>query len=86
MKKFVLIILFFGTILLSSSLDAVHYGDEDWGGKNYAPYGTDSTGNAQAIFHEQEIIKTCFEAELTGEKIVRFFAYTVKPENFREYK
>lgn len=26
------------------STDAVHYGDEDWGGKNFAFYGTDSAG------------------------------------------
>ena len=68
------------------SSDAVHYGDEDWGGKNYAPYGTDSTGNAQAVSHEREIIRTCFEAELTKNKIARFFAYTVNPDDFREYK
>jgi len=73
-------------IALLISSDAVHYGDEDWGGKNYAPYGTDSTGNAQAVSHEREIIRICFEAELTEKKIARFFAYTVNPDNFREYK
>lgn len=30
------------------STDAVHYGDKEWGGKNYAPYGTDSAGYAKA--------------------------------------
>jgi AmmeMemoRadiSam system protein B len=73
-------------IALLISSDAVHYGDEEWGGKNYAPYGTDSTGNAQAVSHEREIIGTCFEGELTGEKIARFYAYTVNPGDFREYK
>ena len=72
------------TLLISS--DAVHYGDEEWGGKNYAPYGTDSAGNAQAVSYEHEIIRTCFEGELTGEKIARFFAYTVNPDSFRDYK
>jgi hypothetical protein len=71
-------------LLISS--DAVHYGDEEWGGNNYAPYGTDSTGNAQAVAHELEIIRTCFTGALTQEKIERFFSYTVKAENFREYK
>jgi AmmeMemoRadiSam system protein B len=73
-------------IALLISSDAVHYGDEKWGGKNYAQYGTDSTGNAQAVSHEQEIIKTCFEGELTEEKVARFFSYTVSPDDFREYK
>jgi AmmeMemoRadiSam system protein B len=73
-------------IALLISSDAVHYGDEDWGGKNYAPFGTDSAGNARAVSYEREIISTCFEGELTGEKIARFFAYTVNPDNFREYR
>jgi AmmeMemoRadiSam system protein B len=73
-------------IALLISSDAVHYGDEEWGGNNYAPYGVDSTGNAQALSHEMEIIKTCFDGELTQEKIARFFSYTVNPDDFREYK
>jgi MEMO1 family protein len=73
-------------IALLITSDAVHYGDEDWGGKNYAPFGTDSTGNAQAMSHEREIIRTCFEGNLTEEKAARFFAYTVEPGNFKEYK
>ena len=72
------------TLLISS--DAVHYGDEEWGGKNYAPYGTDSAGNAQAVSHEREIINTCFDGELTEEKIARFYGYTVDPDNFKEYR
>ena len=73
-------------IALLITSDAVHYGDEDWGGKNYAPFGTDSIGNSQAMTHEREIIRTCFEGSLTEEKIARFFTYTVDPLNFREYR
>jgi MEMO1 family protein len=73
-------------VALLITSDAVHYGDEEWGGKNYAPYGTDSTGNEQAVSHEREIISTCFEGELTNEKIARFYDYTVDPDNFREYR
>ena len=73
-------------IALLVSSDAVHYGDEEWGGKDYAPYGADSTGNARAVAHEWEIIDTCFTGELTEEKAARFFSYTVDPEDFREYE
>jgi len=73
-------------IALLITSDAVHYGDEDWGGKNYAPFGTDSVGNAQAMSHEREIIRTCFEGNLNEEKVARFFDYTVDSGNFREYK
>jgi len=73
-------------IALLITSDAVHYGDEDWGGNNYAPYGTDSAGNTKALAYEQEIIRTCFEGELTVDKISRFFTYTVNPENFKAYR
>jgi MEMO1 family protein len=66
--------------------DAVDYGDEDWGGKNYAPYGTDSTGYKQAMEHEHEILDNCFNGELTENKAERFFNYTVQDSDFREYK
>ena len=73
-------------VALISSSDAVHYGDEEWGGKNYAPYGTDSIGNTQAVKYELEIIKTCFNGELTLEKIAQFYSFTINPDDFREYK
>ena len=73
-------------IALIISSDAVHYGDEEWGGMNYARYGTDSAGNAQAVSHEREIIRSCFEGELSDEKIARFYDYTVDQDNFRKYK
>lgn len=73
-------------VALLITSDAVHYGDEDWGGANYAPFGSDSTGNARAVAHEREIIKTCFTGTLSEKKIARFYAYTVNPDNFRDYK
>lgn len=66
--------------------DAVHYGDEEWGGSNYAPFGCDSAGIAQAVALEHEIIDTCFTGELSNEKTNRFYEYTVQPDDFRQYK
>jgi AmmeMemoRadiSam system protein B len=68
------------------STDAVHYGDEDWGGKDYAPYGTDSLGYWMAVDHEKFIIRNCIEGELTEEKCRGFYSATVQETNFREYK
>ncbi|HKI88158.1 MAG TPA: AmmeMemoRadiSam system protein B [Draconibacterium sp.] len=68
------------------STDAVHYGDEEWGGQNYAPYGTDSAGYKQAMAHEHEILDNCFNSELSDEKAERFYHYTVQDSDFREYK
>ncbi len=66
--------------------DAVHYGNEEWGGKNYAPFGCDSLGYAKAVALENEIIDNCFSGELSDEKASRFFQYTVQDSDFREYK
>ena len=68
-------------ILISS--DAVHYGDEDWNGHNFVFFGADSKANAQAEAHDREIIHACFESELTGQKIARFYNYTTDSADFR---
>ena len=66
--------------------DAVHYGDEEWGGKNYALFGCDSAGNARAVEHEFEIIETSLEGTVSKEKIQKFCEFTVQESDYREYK
>lgn len=68
------------------SSDAVHYGDESWGGKNFAYYGTDSIGYQKAISHEKTIINNCLTENITTEKVRSFINYTTKAEDFKEYK
>lgn len=70
-------------IVISS--DAVHYGDEDWGGQNFAFYGADSSGYNKAVEHEYEIMNTCMKGEVTEDKIVRFTHYTVVANNYKDY-
>lgn len=67
------------------SNDAVHYGDEDWGGKNYATYGTDSAGYEAAVEHEWEIIRS-ITGELSPAKIRAFCNFTVEEADYTEYK
>ncbi len=67
------------------SNDCVHYGDEDWGGKNYAPYGADSAGYKQATNHDMTIISECLIDQIDPQKVKRFIQYTVKPDNYKEY-
>ncbi len=64
-------------IALISSTDAVHYGDEGWGGRNFALYGVDAEGYAKALLHEQRIMSDCFDGELQPDKIERFTRYTL---------
>src|SRR5205807_122432 len=73
-------------IALVSSTDAVHYGDEDWGGRNFARYGVDEEGRAKALAHEQQILDDCFDGKLRPERIERFTRYTLADHDHREYK
>ena len=66
--------------------DAVHYGNEDWGGIDRAYFGCDEQGNIKAREHESVIIDSCFKGNVVPEKIRLFSNYTLNPENFREYK
>lgn len=68
------------------STDAVHYGDQDWGGKNYAVYGTDSTGTADARKHELEIIHNCLTGPVLQTKAQQFTKYTVMDDDYTSYK
>ncbi len=68
------------------SNDAVHYGDEEWGGKNYATYGCDSAGYAKAVNLENEIITNSLLPVPDTANIHKFFNYTVQPGNWHEYQ
>jgi len=68
------------------STDAVHYGDEDWNNKNYAPYGTDTSGYLQAVSHEKEIMDRCFNGKLSVKMIQKFYNYTVQDSDYHEYR
>jgi len=71
---------------LVSSTDAVHYGDEGWGERNFAFYGADAEGYAKALAHEKRIMRDCFEGELRPDRIERFTRYTLDDHDHREYK
>jgi len=68
------------------SNDAIHYGDEGWGGSNLAPFGVDSLGNEKARQKDLKIIKQCLVGELNHGKMKTFNQYTIQTDNFKEYK
>jgi AmmeMemoRadiSam system protein B len=68
------------------SNDAIHYGDEGWGGENMAPFGVDSIGTEKARLLDLEIINNCLTNEIVEPKIQLFNKYTVKGDNYKEYK
>lgn len=71
-------------IIISS--DAVHYGDEEWRGNNYAPFGADSAGYRKTVSYEYEIINNCLTGEILPVKIKKFLSYTVDKNNYKDYK
>jgi AmmeMemoRadiSam system protein B len=73
-------------LALVSSTDAVHYGDQDWGDRNFAWFGADENGYTEALRHEGRIMSDCFAGELTPERIERFTRYTLADHDHREYK
>ncbi|MBN2367056.1 MAG: AmmeMemoRadiSam system protein B, partial [Calditrichaeota bacterium] len=70
---------------IAISNDCVHYGDEGWSGKNYAPFGSDTTGYRRATNYDMNIISECLIDQLEPQRIQRFFEYTLDSDDFREY-
>jgi len=68
------------------SNDAIHYGDEGWGGDNMAPMGVDESGTEMVRAKEMMIVDSCLVGEVTREKIKRFNEITVDENNYKEYK
>jgi AmmeMemoRadiSam system protein B len=66
--------------------DADHYGNEDWGGKDYAMYGCDEEGNAMARAHEREIIENCLKGKIDPENFRLFSYYTLDSADYHNYK
>lgn len=68
------------------STDAVHYGDQDWGGENYALYGCENDGYITAKYLESEIITNCLTGDIRTKKIKSFMGYTLKDGDYKSYK
>jgi AmmeMemoRadiSam system protein B len=67
------------------STDAVHYGDQGWGGQNFAYYGTACTSYTNAKGHEMEILHT-ISGYISEGMIHRFCNMTVEPNDYHQYK
>jgi len=67
------------------SSDAVHYGDMDWGGKNFAYYGTNCTSYVETKTHELEIMHS-IAGRITPAGIHKFTQFTVRDDDYRKYK
>jgi AmmeMemoRadiSam system protein B len=68
------------------SNDGDHYGDQDWGGSNLAPFGTDEAGYLKATQQDSSLIKKNLTGELTAEKLQNFCQRVWGENNLKEYK
>jgi len=68
------------------SNDAIHYGNDGWGGGDLAPFGVDEKGNNQAKQKDLDLISATLEGEVLEGKIKHFNLETVQPDDFMQYK
>jgi AmmeMemoRadiSam system protein B len=54
------------------SADCVHYGDEDWGGRNYAPFGVGEQGLRKGIAQDLDVINSSLTGMMGRAKIDLF--------------
>jgi len=59
-------------IAVICSNDGDHYGDQDWGDKNLAPFGADEQGYLKATRRDADLIQTTLVDELKPEKLKNF--------------
>ncbi|MBE0651205.1 MAG: AmmeMemoRadiSam system protein B [Bacteroidales bacterium] len=67
------------------STDAVHYGDQGWGGSNYAFMGTSDSSYVNVKAREHELMQL-ISGNVSSDSIHKFCEMTVQADNFRNYK
>jgi len=68
------------------SNDGDHYGDQDWGGRNLAPFGADEAGYLKATQQDSSLILKNLTGKLTAEKLQDFCHRVWGEHDLKEYK
>jgi AmmeMemoRadiSam system protein B len=71
-------------VLISN--DSVHYGDQGWGGKNYAPFGTGIPGLMRAKERDLKLIEQNLMKEIHPDKLKRLLYSLVDNKDVHQYK
>jgi AmmeMemoRadiSam system protein B len=71
-------------IVISS--DAVHYGDESWGGRNYAPFGADLAGYERAVQREYALLQNYLLDAVSPARLRLFLYELVDPKDLQTYR
>ena len=67
------------------STDAVHYGDSQWGGTNYCPFGSDAAGYLKAVTQDRSLIEHFLAGPVKPEKLKDFLYLCVDPKDVTRY-
>lgn len=68
------------------STDCVHYGDEGWDGKDYAPFGADETGYRKAVEREYDLIQNHLVGPIRPERLLSLLYRLVDEADVHEYR
>ncbi|MCI0514778.1 AmmeMemoRadiSam system protein B [candidate division KSB1 bacterium] len=68
------------------SNDGDHYGDQDWGGKNLAPFGATEAGYRQATQQDSALIRSTLTGLVTAEKLAAFCKRVWGENDIKEYQ
>lgn len=68
------------------STDCVHYGNEDWGGKNFADFGVDQNGYEKAVRRDHSLIDACLTGEIQPQKLEKFLYSLIDRQDINTYK
>ena len=68
------------------SNDGVHYGDVQWGGLGYAPFGTDLAGYISAVNQDRTIMKETLQGEMSEKRLKEFYYRCTDSDDFLKYR
>lgn len=68
------------------STDCVHYGNEGWGGKNYAAFGVDKKGYQKAVDRDRNLIDTYLTGTIKPDKLKNLMYNLVDSSDVFTYK
>ena len=68
------------------SNDGDHYGDQDWSGQNYAPFGADECGHRMAIVRDSLLAEATLAGNLDDAKLESFYRQVWGDTSLYDYK
>jgi hypothetical protein len=72
-------------VAIGISSDAVHYGDEGWGGKNFADFGTGGAAYDRAVERDVSYVRDHLEGPVSVDRLAGLYGKLVA-DDFHEYR